>query len=62
MRILIPALIVAALAVTACEPKTPAEKLGDVVEDVVEPTPKTPGEKLGSAVEEAGDDIQDRSK
>ena len=68
MRILIPALLVAAVAVTACEPKpkTPAEKagaaiedVGDSIQDAARPEPKTPGEKLGEAAEEAGDKVKD---
>ena len=68
MRILIPALLVAAFAVTACEPKpkTPAEKagaaiedVGDSIQDAARPEPKTPGEKLGEAAEEAGDKVKD---
>ena len=62
-RIVIPALILASLALTACEkPKTPAEKVGDAVEDLVEPKPKTPVEKAGQAVEDAGDEIQDAAR
>jgi hypothetical protein len=64
MRILIPLVAVTALFLTACqpEPKTPAEKLGDAVEDIVEPKPATPSEKMGAAIEEAGDDIQDAAR
>jgi hypothetical protein len=68
MRILIPVLLVAAFAVSACEPKpkTPAEKagaaiedVGDAIQDAAKPEPKTPTEKLGDAAEKAGDKIKD---
>ena len=61
MRLVIPALIVAALAVSACEPKpkTAGEKVGDAIDEIVEPAPKTPTEKAGAAIEDAGDDIKD---
>ncbi len=62
--VLIPALIVVSLAVTACEqkPKTAGERVGDAVEELVEPEPKTPTEKAGAAIEEAGEDIKDAAK
>ena len=50
MRILLPVLLVAAFAVSACEPKpkTPAEKagaaiedIGDSIQDAARPEPKT---------------------
>ena len=61
MRLVIPVLIIAALAVGACgpKPKTTGEKVGDAIDELVEPEPKTPTEKMGAAVEEAGDDIKD---
>lgn len=68
MRILIPVMIIAAFAVSACEPKpkTPAEKagaaieeVGDSIQDAARPKPKTATEKLGDAAEKAGDDIKD---
>ena len=71
MRLIIPALIVAALGVSACEPKpkTPAEKagaaiedLGDSIQDAARPKPRTPAEKLGDAAEKAGDDIKDAAR
>jgi hypothetical protein len=71
MRLLIPALIIAALGVSACEPKpkTPAEKagaaiedIGDSIQDAARPEPKTPVEKLGDAAEKAGDDIKDATR
>jgi hypothetical protein len=71
MRLVIPALIVAALAVSACEPrpKTTGEKVGEAVEDVgdsiqdaARPEPQTPVEKLGDAAEKAGDDIKDATR
>lgn len=64
MRVLIPLAAVAALGLAACEPepKTPVEKLGDAVEEVVEPEPQTPAEKAGEAVEDAGDSIQDAAR
>ena len=68
MRILLPVLLIAAFAVSACEPKpkTPAEKagaaiedLGDSIQDAARPEPKTPTEKMGAAVEKAGDKVKD---
>ena len=66
MRLLLPLMILAALAVTACEPKpkTPAEKLGaaientgDAIQDAARPEPKTPGQALDQAVDKAGEKI-----
>ena len=71
MRLVIPALLVAALAVTACEPKpkTPAEKagaaiedVGDSIQDAARPEPKTATEKMGDAAEKAGDEIKDATR
>jgi predicted small secreted protein len=64
MRVVIPLFAVTALFLAACEPepRTPAEKVGDAVEELVEPEPKTPTEKMGAAVEEAGEDIQDAAR
>jgi hypothetical protein len=61
MRILLPVLLVAAFAVSACEPKpkTTGEKVGDAIDELVEPAPKTATEKMGAAVEEAGDRVKD---
>ncbi len=61
MRLFIPVLLVAALAVTACEPKpkTTGEKVGDAIDEIVQPKPKTPTEKAGAAIEEAGDKVKD---
>lgn len=68
MRILLPVLLIVAVAVSACEPKpkTPAEKagaaiedLGDSIQDAARPEPKTPTEKMGAAVEKAGDKVKD---
>ncbi len=68
MRLVIPALILAAVAVSACEPKpkTPAEKagaaieeVGDSIQDAARPEPKTPVEKMGDAAERTGDKIKD---
>lgn len=61
MRALIPLALLAALTVTACEqkPKTPGEKVGAAVDDLLGTKPKTPAEKAGAAIEDAGDKIQD---
>jgi hypothetical protein len=61
MRFLLPVLLVAAFAVSACEPKpkTTGEKVGDAIDELIEPTPKTPAQKAGSAIEDAGDKIKD---
>lgn len=61
MRILLPVLLVAAVAVSACEPKpkTTGEKVGDAIDEIIEPTPKTPAQKAGAAIEEAGDKVKD---
>ena len=66
MRVLLSVMILAALTVTACEPKpkTPAEKLGaaiqdagDAIQDAARPAPKTPGQALDQAVDKAGEKI-----
>lgn len=62
MRLLIPALIVAAFAVSACEPKpkTPAEKAGAAIEDVGESIQDAAKPK--TSIEKAGDKIEDKVK
>lgn len=64
MRALIPLALLAALTVTACEqkPKTPGEKVGAAVDDLLGTKPKTPAEKAGRAIERTGDDIQDAAR
>ncbi len=64
MRILLPVLLVAAFAVSACEPKpkTTGEKVGDAIDELIDPAPKTPTQKMGAAVEEAGDKVKDATR